>query len=326
MIDKQTIQNLFYQTFRLRLIEEEIAKRYQEQEMRCPVHLCIGQEGVSVGVCANLKKEDIVFSSHRSHGHYLAKGGDLAKMVAEIYGKVTGCSLGHGGSQHLIDKEVNFLGATPIVAETIPIAVGSALASKIRKDKVITVVFFGDAAIEEGITHESLNFASLKKLPILFVCENNLYSVYTHISERQPNREISSLVAGHQIPSFSEDGNDVLKVYQLSKRVTKSIREGQGPAFIEFKTYRFREHVGPNFDPISFRPDEEFKSWTRRCPVKRMTEFVLRNNIFARKEIERIRGKIEKEIERSFAFAKRSPFPNQELSEEMVYDQEKGQN
>ena len=184
------------------MVEEKIVELYPQQEMRCPVHLSIGQEAVSVGVCANLTREDIVFSNHRSHGHYLAKGGNLKAMVHEIYGKSTGCCFGRGGSMHLLDLSINFFGSTPIVGGTIPIAVGASLASKMQQKNNITTIFHGDGAVEEGVFHESLNFASLKKLPVLFVCENNLYSVYTPLSERQPNREIYKLVEAHDIKAY----------------------------------------------------------------------------------------------------------------------------
>lgn len=191
MLSHKLLLSLYFQILRIRRIEEAIAECYKEQEMRCPVHLSIGQEAIAAGVCALLKKTDIVFSNHRSHGHYLAKGGSLPAMIAEIYGKETGCSKGRGGSQHLIDMSAGFWGSTPIVASTVPLSVGSAFYSKLKEDKKVTVVFFGDAAMEEGVLHESLNFASLHKLPIFFVCENNLYSISTHISARQPDRKIA---------------------------------------------------------------------------------------------------------------------------------------
>src|SRR3989338_9607744 len=189
-MSSKILLSLYRKLLLIRQTEEKIAEKYQEREMRCPVHLSIGQEAVAVGVCDNLKKEDIVYSNHRCHAHYLAKGGNLNRMIAEIYGKETGCAKGRGGSMHLIDLAAGFGGATPIVGNSVPIAVGAAFSNKLKGDKNIAVVFLGDGSTEEGVFHESLNFAILKKLPVLFVCENNLFSVYTNLSERQPKRQI----------------------------------------------------------------------------------------------------------------------------------------
>ena len=171
-------ENLLACMLRIRRVEESIARRYAEQEMRCPTHLCIGQEAIAVGVCNALLRTDKVFSNHRAHGHYLAKGGDLNAMIAELYGRAAGCCGGRGGSMHLIDLDAGFMGATPIVGGTVPIAVGSAWASCLKNSSDVTVVFFGDGCFEEGVMHESLNFAALHNLPIVFICENNSYSVY----------------------------------------------------------------------------------------------------------------------------------------------------
>ncbi|MBI4331624.1 MAG: thiamine pyrophosphate-dependent dehydrogenase E1 component subunit alpha, partial [Chloroflexi bacterium] len=179
-------KKLYYAMLRIRLVEERIAELYPEQQMRCPVHLCTGQEAIAAGVSAHLTSDDYALSNHRSHGHYLAKGGDLKAMMAEIYGRVTGCSRGKGGSMHLVDLAAGFLGATPIVGSTIPMAVGAALATVMKGEKRVTVAYFGDAAVEEGVFHESLNFAALKRLPVVFVCENNFFSVYSPLSVRQP--------------------------------------------------------------------------------------------------------------------------------------------
>src|SRR5579859_6536135 len=179
-------RRLYRGLLRLRLVEERIAELYPEQEMRCPVHLSIGQEAVAVGVCDHLEPADQALSGHRSHGHYLAKGGDLRAMLAELYGRETGCARGKGGSMHLVDLEAGFLGATPIVASTIPIAVGVAFAARLRGQPLVTVAFFGEGATEEGVFHEAANFAALHRLAVVFVCENNLYSVYSPLEVRQP--------------------------------------------------------------------------------------------------------------------------------------------
>jgi len=303
------------------MIEERIAELYPEQEMRCPVHLCIGQEAISAGVCANLSKQDYVLSNHRSHGHYLAKGGNLKAMMAELYGKATGCSRGKGGSMHLVDLSVRFIGATPIVGSTISIAVGVAMGSFMRRDQCVTVVFFGDAATEEGVFHESLNFAVLKKLPVVFVCENNLYSVNSPLSVRQPaGREIFQLANGHGIESYQGDGNDVIEVYELAQQAVQKVKQGGGPTFLEFKTYRWREHCGPDYDHHSgCRPISEFEEWRGRCPIERLKKHLLVEDILCNQGIEGMVSKLETEIEEAVVFAKESPFPEEQALLEHVY-------
>jgi pyruvate dehydrogenase E1 component alpha subunit len=292
------------------MAEDKIVELYPEQEMRCPVHLSIGQEAISVGVCENLRKKDVVLSNHRSHGHYLAKGGDLKAMMAEIYGKANGCSKGRGGSMHLIDLSVNFHGASSIVGGTIPIAVGMALGFLMQKKDNLAVVFFGDAAVEEGIFHESINFATLKKLPVIFVCENNFYSVYTHISVRQPKREIYSLAKGHGIRAYQEDGMDVKKVYEITKKSINNIRTKGGPILLEFLTYRYREHCGPNYDyNLGFRTESEVRKWQKKCPLEKLKKHMLKEKIITKNQIETMEKNIKKEIENAVSFAKNSSFP-----------------
>ncbi|MBI4283916.1 MAG: thiamine pyrophosphate-dependent dehydrogenase E1 component subunit alpha [Chloroflexi bacterium] len=314
MLDTGTLYSLLYCMLRIRKVEERIAELYPEQEMRCPVHLCIGQEAVAAGVCANLSRNDYVLSNHRSHSHYLAKGGDLKAMIAELYGKATGCSQGKGGSMHLVDLSVGFLGATPIVGSTIPIAVGTALGSVMRGEKRVTVIFFGDAAAEEGAFHESLNFAALKRLPVVFVCENNLYSVYSPLSVRQPEgREIFELAKGQGVESYQGDGNDVTEVYALAKQAIDKARQGSGPTFLEFKTYRWREHCGPYYDnDLGYRTEGEFQEWQERCPVDTLKERLLGDGLISQKDIDGLGNKLQAEVDEAIVFAKESPFPQPE--------------
>lgn len=315
MIHNTILTDLYFQLLRIRMIEEAIADEYAKQEMRCPVHLCIGHEAIPVGVCETLKKSDYVFSNHRSHGHYLAKGGDLPGMIAEIYGKETGCSKGRGGSQHLIDLQVNFLGATPIVGGTIPVAVGSAFASYLKKEDNITAVFFGDAATDEGVFHESLNFAAFKSLPVLFICENNFYSIFTHIRDRQPKRDIAKMAETAGIFTIKDDGNDVVKVYQAAQKAIKHIRMGKGPAFLEFLTYRIREHCGPNMEEPGGRPKEEMDYWQKKDPIGQFEQRLLKEKIITKDKIRKMKDKIDKEIKEAFAFAQRSRFLEEEPEE-----------
>ena len=317
----KVLKRLYYEMLRIRLVEEKIAELYPEQEMRCPVHLCIGQEAIAVGVCANLSHTDYALSGHRSHGHYLAKGGGLKAMMAELYGKVTGCSQGKGGSMHLVDLSAGYLGATPIVGSTIPISVGAAFGSTMLGLHGVTVIFFGEGATEEGVFHESINFALVKKLPVIFVCENNLYSVYSPISVRQPGcREVFRLAQGHGMESHQADGNDVVKVYQLAKQAVSKAMDGDGPTFLEFKTYRWREHCGPLYDnDIGYRTEAEFQHWKKRCPINRLKERLLEDGVIGNQDVEKMGCRLKTEIEEAVIFAKESPFPEEKLLFEHVY-------
>lgn len=320
VIAKETILSLYKKMLFIRSVEEAIANKYSEQEMRCPVHLSIGQEAVSTGLCEHLTKEDVVYSTHRCHAHYLAKGGSLKKMLAELYGRETGCCKGKGGSMHLIDLEAGFYGATPIVGNSLPVAVGAALATKMKKENKIVTVFLGDGTVEEGVFHESLNYASLSKLPVLFVCENNLFSVYTNLSERQPDREIYKLAEAHDVYSEKYDGYDVLNVFMASKMTVDFVKSGKGPAFLEFLTYRYREHCGPNYDDDKgYRSVEEYEKWKARDSIKTLEKYVLENKIADKNTLDQIQNLINKEIEEGFDFAKKSPFPKKEELYKGVY-------
>ena len=290
---------------RIRLVEESIANKYSEQKMRCPTHLSIGQEAIAVGVCANLTSQDQVLSTHRAHAHYLAKGGCLNSMMAEIYGKASGCSKGMGGSMHLIDTSVGFMGSTAIVGNTIPVAVGLALEKKLTHKKSIACVFFGDGATEEGAFYESVNFAIIHSLPILFICENNLYSVYSGLEVRQPvDRKIYKMVRAMGISAQHGNGNDVEEVARKVKQAKTMILKSGGPQFLEFDTYRWREHCGPNFDNnIGYREESEFLKWKKKDPLK---NFYSENS---QKYIDRKIDTISQEIDDAHQFADDSKFP-----------------
>lgn len=253
---------------RLRAVEQAIVDRYPEQRMRCPTHLCIGQESAPVAICAALEERDYALSHHRSHGHYLAKGGDLDAMIAELYGRATGCCGGKGGSMHLVDLARGFLGAVPIVASTVPIGVGAAFGARMRGEDRVAAVFLGDAAVEEGVVHESLSFASLEKVPVLFVCENNLYSVQTPLSARQPDRAIHTIADAHAVPHAQVHGEDVFEVHRLALEAVARARRGGGPTFLEVLTYRYLEHVGPYPDvDLGYRDQAEIDAWRGRDPI-----------------------------------------------------------
>lgn len=295
---------------RIRLVEEMLADRYAEQQMRCPMHLCIGQEAIAAGVCMALRHDDVVYSNHRAHGHYLAKGGDLNAMVAELYGCTTGCCGGRGGSMHLIDQRVGFMGATPIVGGTVPLAVGAAWAARLQAKDFLGVAFFGDGCFEEGVVHESLNFASLHKLPVLFVCENNGFSVYTPLSERQPARAIHTIAQAHGWRTWTGDGNDVEAVAAIAGEAANRARGGEGPQFIELETYRWREHCGPNFDDeLNYRSIEEVVAGKQRCPVARTRAKLTVEHLASEAMLDAIEREITGEINEAFRFALSSPIP-----------------
>lgn len=320
-LSKQAAIRLYHSMLQIRYTEETIASRYSEWKMRCPTHLSTGQEAVAAGVCSALRNDDFVMSTHRAHAHYLAKGGNLNRMIAEIYGKATGCTSGKGGSMHLIDKSVGFMGSTSIVANTIPLAVGLGLSIALNKTKQVSCVFFGEGATEEGVFYESINFAVLKKLPILFICENNLYSVYSPLKVRQPgNRKISEMVRGLGIPTDVGDGNNVVEVYSTIKKAANKIRRGSGPVFFEFSTYRWREHCGPNYDnDIGYRTVTEFEKWKKRDPIMKSEKYILENNFYSQKEIENAHENAKLKVNKAFEFAEKSPFPDSTTAYENLY-------
>jgi TPP-dependent pyruvate/acetoin dehydrogenase alpha subunit len=305
---------------RVRRAEEAIGERYKEQEMRCPTHLCIGHEAIAAAVSAQLRKDDEVYSGHRSHGHYLAKGGDLNAMVAELYGRATGCARGKGGSQHLVDLACGFMGAAPILASTISVGVGAAWAAKLDGVDRVTVVYFGDGATEEGTFHEAVNFASVRKLPVLFVCENNLYSVHSTFEIRQPEgRPIADLGRAHRVPSVTCDGNDPDVLYAYAATAVARARRGDGPSLIEGMTYRWREHCGPGDDwNLGYRDRAEFPDWQARDPVATYAARLQQRGELTAEVLARIERETADEVAAAFAFAKASPFPGpQELLEHL---------
>lgn len=313
--NKALLRKLYYDMLRIRLVEEKLADWYVSGFIKAPVHLSIGQEAVAVGVMAALEPEDKIVSTHRCHGHYLAKGGDLNKMMAEILGKTTGCCRGKGGTMHLFDDNVGHVISAPLVGASIPFAVGMALASKMKGENNIAVAFFGDGAVEEGVFWESINFASVFSLPILFVCENNFYATHSPILSRQPSKEIVSRVKAHNIYCFRvEDANNVLEVRRVSKMLSAMARRKQ-PCFLEVCTYRLREHWGPGEDwHLGYRTREEGEFWLSRCPFKQLKQIFDEEGI-PQSEIGEMEDLINKEIDNAVEFALISSPP---LKEELL--------
>lgn len=310
---KETLLKIYEMMFKIRRFEEKVSDLVSVGEIKTPCHLYIGQEAVSTGACFALDKKDYIFGTHRSHGCYLAKGGDPKKMMAELYGKETGCSRGKGGSMHLIDVENGLLGTSAIVSGNISLGTGVALASSFKNDKSVTLSFFGDGATAEGLFYESLNFASLMKLPVIFLCENNLYSTHMPIAECLVNTNIAEKAEIFKMQHYQIDGNNVLEVFETVKKAADNARRGGGPTLIECITYRWRGHVGPNDDlEKGLRSKEELEYWMKRCPIKNFEKVLTEKGILSEEEKKKIQEKIEKEIEESVAFAKNSPYPKAE--------------
>jgi len=297
-------ERLYKALYRIRLLEEELARVYPTDKIKSPIHLSIGQEAVSVGVCEALRPDDVVFGTYRGHALYLAKGGDMKAMVAELFGKATGCARGKGGSMHLISTEAGMMGASAVVGTTIANAVGYAYALQHQGRDSLIVSFFGDGASEEGVFAESLNFAALKRLPMLFVCENNGYAIHTSQERRQGRADICARARAYGIPAERIEHNDVLYLFERTRAVAAKIRAGGGPHFLEVKTYRWREHVGPNNDfRLGYRTDNEATPWIEADQVTRL------ESMLTPERREQIQEEVEAEVEAALHFAEESPEP-----------------
>jgi TPP-dependent pyruvate/acetoin dehydrogenase alpha subunit len=298
---------------KLRTTEEALAARYREQEMRTPTHFGTGQEAIAVGVCSALRKDDVIFSHHRCHNHYLAKGGSVFELASELYGRVTGCSGGRGGSVHLTDRKNGIIVTSAILGETPAVASGAALSFKMDGLDRIAVSFFGEGSMDEGAMYECLNFASIQKLPVLFVCENNLYATESPLSVRQPeNTDLCERARSFKVNSLTIDGNDVQLVYDKTIEIARELRNGNGPFFLECMTYRWREHVGPMFDhelDRQYRSHDELKLWMDKCPLKISSERLLQNNLANQQEIDDWHNQIEEEVQADINRARNAPWP-----------------
>ncbi|WP_269853321.1 thiamine pyrophosphate-dependent dehydrogenase E1 component subunit alpha [Streptomyces sp. RPT161] len=298
---------------RIRCAEETLADLYRdEQLMRTPTHFSIGQEATAVGVCAATRRTDVVYSAHRSHAPYLAKGGDLHALVAELYGKATGCAGGRGGSVHLVDHAAGFGGSAAILGEMIPVAVGAAWAFAMEGAPRVALTFFGDGASEEGVFHESLNFAALHRLPVVFVCENNQYSIASPLSARQPaGTSIWQRALGYGMAASRIDGNDVFAVHEAARGAVEAARAGHGPHLLELDTYRWREHVGPNWDEDgAYRTHAEVASWMGRCPIRVAADALRAEAPSIDARIDTWRAECAEEVARAVDFARAGAFPD----------------
>lgn len=302
--DFDLIARLYYNLYLIRRVEEQIIYLYPSDKVKSPVHLSIGQESVSVGVCAALLPDDIAFGTYRGHALYLAKGGNLRSMMAELYGKVGGVARGKAGSMHLIDLAAGMMGTSAIVATTIPQAVGYAFWLRQKASRNVVVCFFGEGAMDEGVCHESLNFAALKQLPVLFVCENNQYAIYSHVRDRMKHVDLCARAHVYGMPATRIENGDTLQTYRTSFEAVQTMRGGGGPVFLECMTYRWRDHVGPGEDRVyKYRPDEELDRWIAMDQVRKLGEMLTQDE---RVVIEKV---VDAEIARAIEFAESSPFP-----------------
>lgn len=310
-LDKKTAVSLYRFMLKARRLQEAILKEYHPaDEIKCPVHFSIGQEAVPAALSELVRKEDYLFGPHRSHDYYLAKGGSMEKLLAELYGKKTGTNGGKAGSQEISQSDIHFYSGA-ILSGLLAICVGVGLAFKMKKLPYVAVTDFGDGATDEGIFWEAVSYAQLAKLPVIFVCENNRYSTYSPQLKRQPHDNINERVACFGLKSYAIFGNDAAHVYSILKEAFEYAREGQGPVFVEAYTYRWRGHVGPEDDDhIGYRPAEELRFWKDNCPLAIMETGLLDQGILTSKEKENMEAGIQREISSAFSFAKASPFPD----------------
>lgn len=294
----------------IRLAEEKIGDKVTEGEIKCPCHLGIGQEAIAVGVSAHLRPTDRVFGAHRSHAHYLALGGSVYGLFAEVLGRVTGSSKGMGGSMHLYGAEHGFLGSVPIVGATIPIAVGAALAAKMDGKEDVAVSYFGDGAVEEGVFHESLNLAATHNLPVIFVCENNMFASHMHIAWRQPGNSPARFARAHHIPADTIDGNDLMAVSRAAAWAVERGRKREGPTFLEMVTYRWRGHVGPREDvDVGLKRSEDLKLWKGRDPIGRLATAMKNAGMLTAESFQALQQEVQNTIEEAWQQADQAPYP-----------------
>ncbi len=298
------IRQVYRRLYLIRRVEETIVDIYPTDKVKSPVHLSLGQEAVAAGVCSALRPEDVVFGSYRGHASYLAKGGNLNAMMAELFGKATGCTKGRGGSMHLADARAGVMPTSAIVGSTIANAAGYAFGLRRLGTDAVVVSFFGDGATEEGVFSEALNFAALKRLPVLFVCENNSYAIHTHVSRRQSAQRLVERVRTYGIAASRVADADVLRIATEAQECVQALREGRGPRFLECATYRLREHVGPGEDwDLGYRSRDEALPWIQSDQVTRLGEML------EPRERAALEAAVEGEITAAVAFAEESPFP-----------------
>jgi len=320
-MNKEIYKKIYELQKKIRSVEEKISINYKDDLMRCPTHLSIGQEAVAATSGLALKKKDISISYHRSHAHYLAKGGSPKKLFAELHGYEEGCSKGVGGSMHLTDLKNNFYASTAIVSNSIPIGVGLAYSLKINKQKNLVCIYVGDASLEEGVFYESLNFCVVKELPVVFICENNFYSVYTHLHDRQPkNRKLYKVAEAIGAKSYKFSQNNPYKLFSNFKKIFNKIRNTPHPHFIEIETYRYLEHCGPNDDTeLGYRTHRELESWKKKDPLIFSKNYLIKNNVIKKEKVDSLEKNIIKNINTDFASIGKFKKPKFNKIKHLVY-------
>jgi pyruvate dehydrogenase E1 component alpha subunit len=316
-LEKEKMLLIYRKMLEIRLFEEKVFELYGQNLVPGTIHLYAGEEAVAVGVCENMRKDDYIVSTHRGHGHCLAKGASLDKTMAEIMGKETGYCKGKGGSMHIADFSVGMLGATAVVGAGIPIATGAGLSIKLRKTDQVVACFFGDGASNQGTFHEGINMAAIWKLPVLYVCENNLYAMGTRQTQVMAIRDVAKRAEAYGIPGITVDGNDALAVYKAAQEAVERARSGEGPTLMECKTYRQKGHS--RWDPAAYRPKEEVEEWLKSDPIRRMKKHLLDAKCFSDVEAAGIEKEVEDAVEEAVEFAVSSPYPKPEEALEDVY-------
>jgi len=316
-ITKEKLTEMYRKMLEIRLFEEKVFELYAQNLVPGTIHLYTGEEAVAVGVCSNLRKDDYITSTHRGHGHCIAKGAELRRVMAEILGKKTGYCKGKGGSMHIADFSIGVLGATAVVGAGIPLAVGAGLSIKLRKTNQVVACFFGEGASNQGTFHEGINMASIWKLPVVFVCENNLYAMGTRQSRVMAIQNVADRAAAYGIPGVVTDGNDVLAVYEAAQKAVERARKGEGPTLIECKTYRHKGHS--RVDPARYRTKEEVEEWLAKDPIKLFKEKLLQKKTLTEAEIQQIEKEVSLEIDETVKFAMGSPYPAPDEALEDVY-------
>jgi pyruvate dehydrogenase E1 component alpha subunit len=313
-ISKDRLLFMFERMLKIRHFEDRVKDLFAAGELPGFVHLYLGEEAVAAGVCAALKDDDYITSTHRGHGHIIAKGGEMKYMMAELYGKATGYNKGKGGSMHIAYPKLGILGANGIVGAGLPIATGAAMSAKLRKTDQVTACFFGDGASNEGTFHESLNIGGAFNLPVIYVCENNLYAVGTRQSQVRKVEDIADRATGYGMPGVVVDGNDVIAVYEATKEAVDRARAGDGPTLIECKTYRWRTHF--EGEPDTYRPPEEVAAWLKREPIAPFRKLLVDQKIISEKEAEDLENAVVRELDEAVEFARKSPQPRPESAME----------
>jgi pyruvate dehydrogenase E1 component alpha subunit len=317
MIEKTKLLEMYQLMLEIRFFEEKVFELYGQNLVPGTIHLYAGEEAVAVGVCGNLRKDDYITSTHRGHGHCIAKGADLGKALAEILGRKTGYCKGKGGSMHIADFSIGMLGASAVVGAGIPIAVGAGLSVKLRGTDQVVACFFGDGASNQGTFHEGMNMAAIWQLPVVFVCENNLYAMGTRQSIAMVIENISDRAVAYGIPGVSVDGNDVLAVYEAVSDAVNRARRGEGPTLIECKTYRRRGHS--RYDPAAYRPEEEVEEWLKKDPIPRFRAKLIEMGALTEQEDQEMNNEAAEAINKAVKFALDSPFPEPDEALEDVY-------